>query len=304
MKFSFSRVLPGMRSRRLLLCFVLLTWARSTVTAWADEPLALPAPTAANFSTILSNQSNTLSIFAYNGRKNITLFDFPSLVEQGRMFNRIVAMVERIGAPRTRVLSNEELSQFIRSVGKTEATLAYGNDLLISELVVFFNLSEHGNIQLNAQEIALRQFLLDQRLITFRTGFFQALLPNAVILSLPQENQGTPGSPAVTALARRTILAHEHAHAEYYTNPIYANFCLHFWRSVLNDTERDAFRKFLARRGYNSDNEEMMLNEAQAYLMHTPDARAFSPDLIGLKAEHVNTLRQKFRQGFPDMPYL
>ncbi len=288
----------------MLLCFALQTLAIAPVTAWADEPLVLPAPIAANLSTILSNQNNTLTVFAYNGRKNIILFDFPSLAEQGRMFNRVVAMVERIGAPRARVLSNEELLQFIRSVGKTEATLAYGNDILISELVVFFNLSEHGNIQLNSHEIALRQFLLDQRLITFRTGFFQALTPAAVILSLPQENQGTPGSPAVTTLARRTILAHEHAHAEYYTNPTYANFCRHFWRSVLNDVERDAFRKFLARRGYNSDNEEMMLNEAQAYLMYTPDPRAFSPDLIGLKEKHIDTLRQKFRQGFPDMPYL
>ena len=141
------------------------------------------------------------------------------------MFNRVVALIERIGAPRSRVLNNEELAQFIRSVGKSEATFAYGNDFLVSELVVFFNLADMGNIRLNAEEIALRRMLQDVRLIVERNGFYQAVKPQAVILSIPQEMAGQ-----VSEMARKTILMHEISHAEYYTNPLYANYCRHFWR--------------------------------------------------------------------------
>ena len=219
------------------------------------------------------------------------------------MFNRLVALIERIGAPRERVLGNDELAGFIRSVGKTEATLAYGNDFLVSELVVFFNLAELGNVELNQEELALSRYLLDQRLMVRRNGFYQALISSAVILSLPQERTAKPGLPEVTALARRTILAHELSHAEYYTNPSYVNFCRHFWRAVMTEPERAAFRQFLSRGGYNPDNEEMMINESQAYLMHTPDTRAFSARLIGLGETEIEALRGKFRTGYPDMIY-
>jgi len=272
--------------------------------AWAaQDPLVLAEPVAADFQTLLANQGETPVVYAYLGRRTITVIDFPTLIEQGRMFNRMVALIERIGAPRERVLSNEELSQFIRAVGKTAATLAYGNDFLVSELVVFFNLAELGNIELNAEELGLRQLLLAQRLMESRNGFYQALLPSAVILSLPQEKPASPASPPVTALARQTILAHEISHAEYYTNRSYTDFCRQFWRSTMRENERAAFKKFLAKGGYNPENEEMMINETQAYLMHTPDTRAFSPVLVGLAEPVVQVLRQKFRSGFPDMTY-
>jgi hypothetical protein len=199
-------------------------------------------------------------------------------------------------------LSNDELAQFIRSVGKTDTTFAYGNDFMVAELVVFFNLAELANIQLTAQEIALRQYLIDRRLMTYRMGFYQALMPKAVILSIPQESPGGPGIPPVTELARRTILTHEISHAEYYTNPLYAKYCRHFWRNVMTDDQRKAFRNFLAKSSYNPNNEEMMVNEGQAYLMYTPDPRAFNPKLVGIAEKDILSLRRRFREGFPDAP--
>ncbi|MEW6163670.1 MAG: hypothetical protein AB1642_01265 [Pseudomonadota bacterium] len=252
---------------------------------------------------MLANRTETPMAFAYQGRSAITVIDFPSLVEQGRMFNRLVALIERIGAPRARVLNNEELAAFIKAVGKTEATLAYGNDFLVHELVVFFNLAELGGIELNAEELALRQHLLDRRLMILRNGFFQALAPSAVFLSIPQEKPAAPGSPAVSPLARQTILVHELSHAEYYTNPDYANHCRRFWHNELTESQRAAFRGFLAKGGYNPENEEMMINETQAYLMHTPDPRAFSPRLLGLSETEVAQLRTKFRNAYPFVAY-
>jgi hypothetical protein len=266
--------------------------------AWADDAYVLPPVVPAGFVELLASKANNLSLFEYEGRPAIVIFDFPTLVEQGRMFNRLVTLIERIGAPRERVLSNDELAAYIRSVGKTDATLAYGNDFLVGEMVVFFNLAEIGGIKLNREELALRQFLLDRKMMILRNGFFQAATPRAVVLSLPQQSSGSPGSPPVSELARRTILSHEVAHGEFYTNLGYANFCRQFWREVMTETQRAAFRKFLASNSYNPENEEMMINEGQAYLMYTPDPRAFNPKLVGLGDSEVAQLREKFRSGY------
>ena len=232
----------------------------------------LPSGQTADYGTILRNRNDKVSVFEYGDRALIQIIDFPNLSEQGRMFNRVVALIERIGASRVRVMNNDELAQFIRSVGKDDATFAYGNDFLVSELVVFFNLADMGASQLNAEEIALRRLLLDSRLMQERTGFFQAIKPQAVILSIPQETTASSGgAQQVTALARKTILMHEISHAVYYTDPLYANYCRQFWKNVMTEGQRSAFRNFLSQGSYDPDNEEMMVNETQAYLLYTPD---------------------------------
>lgn len=291
-------------AHRLLsvLIFFFSTIALPTVASDSSQEYALPAGQAADYNTILNHRSESVSLFEYGDRSLTLIIDFPDLVEQGKMFNRVVALIERIGAPRSRVMNNEELAQFIRSVGKNESTFAYGNDFLISELVVFFNLADMGNIQLNAQEIALRKKLIDYRLMAERTGFYQALKPQAVILSIPQETAGRSGGPQVSALARKTILMHEISHAEYYTNRLYANYCRHFWRNIMTEEQRTAFRKFLSSSSYNPDNEEMMVNETQAYLLYTPDPRAFNARLVGLREKEVESLRTRFFNGFPEAP--
>lgn len=266
------------------------------------ETYVLPAAQNADYSAILNAKDDKAAVFDYGGRALILIVDFPTLAEQGKMFNRIVALIERIGAPRQRVLDNVELAQFIRSIGKTDATLAYGNDFFVAELVVFFNLADMGGIQLTDQEVALRQLLLERRLMVLRNSFFQAVVPHAVMLSIPQESAGSPGSPPVAALARRTILTHELSHAEFYTNPLYANYCRRFWRDGMTAEQRAAFRKFLSGSSYNPDNEEMMINETQAYLLYTPDPRAFSAKLVGLKEKEIDGLRARFWAGFPDAP--
>lgn len=284
-----------------LLVFALTLGLRS---AAADESIErLPAPQAGNFETILAAKSDSVRVFAYPARQPVFVIDFPTLAQQGRMFNRIVALIERMGVGRARVLDDQALAQFIRSVGKTELTFAFGNDFLVHELAVFFNLAEYGNIALTSEERALRAFLLEQGLIRERFGFLQAGQPNAVILSIPQERTDGTG-PAVTSLARRTILMHELSHAEYYTNPDYRRWCQTFWREVLTERQRNAFRKFLADSGYDPANEELMINEAQAYLLYTPDPRAFNANMVRLSDRALTEMRQAFTKGYPDAPLL
>lgn len=266
------------------------------ILAHAEAPSA-----AGNYQQILDARSETLRIFDYSGREPIFIFDFPSLAEQGRTFNRVVALIERIGLSRARVLNDAELADFIRATGKTEYTFAYGNDFLVSDLVAFFNLAEHNKIALNEGEQRLRSLLFERGLIREHFGFLQAVRPNAVILSIPQQRQ-SGGEPPVDAAARRTILTHELAHAEYYTNSDYRAWCRKFWRETLTERQRESLRAFLARSGYDPGNEELMINEAQAYLSFTPDPRAFSAKQAGLSERELDSLRQAFQSGAPAWP--
>jgi len=284
-----------------LLAVLLLLFGRG---AWAlDQDGRLSAPRPGNFETILEAKSDTTQVFSYPGRQPIFVIDFPTLSEQGRMFNRVGALVERMSLERARVLDDKELSRFIRLIGKTELTFAYGNDFLVSELAIFFNLAEHGNVALNPEERALRMFLIEQGLIRERYGFLQAIRPNSVILSLPQAKE-TGSEPAVSDLARLTILTHEISHAEYYTNPQFRSWCRRFWREVLSERQRSNFRIFFSKSGYDAENEDLMINEAQAYLLYTPDPRAFSPHMVGMSEQELQGLRRAFINGFPDAPMI
>lgn len=294
----------GLLHSLLLAGSIALALALPWAPAHADS-LRLPAPQPAHFDTILQASTGSLQVFSYPGRQPIHIIDFPDLATQGRMFNRIVALVERIGIDHARVFDDNELSQFIRAVGKTEFTFAYGNDFLVSELVIFFNLAEHGGISLSPEEHALRNFLLEQGLMRERYRFLQAAHPNAVILSIPQtrNRQAEPIEPPVSSLARRTILMHEISHAEYYTNPNYRRWCRKFWREILAKPHKEAMFNFLLRAGYDPNNEELLINEAQAYLLHTPDPRAFSAELLGVSTADLELMRATFLQGYPDTSY-
>lgn len=288
------------RAQTWLLCALVLFYLGNAGAL--DAGIELPSPVPSSHAEILEAKSDELRVYSIAGRQPIAIIDFPTLAQQGRMFNRVVALIERMGLGRARVLEDRELAQFIRSTGKTELTFAYGNDLLVSELVVFFNLADLGSIPLNAEERALRKFLLAQGLIRERFGFLQAVRPNAVILSVPQERTGGD-EPPVSRLARETILMHEIAHAEYYTNPLYRAWCWRFWQEVMNGRQREKMRKFLAKAGYDPLNEELIVNENQAFLFYTPDPRAFNPKTVGFSEQEYEQLRRAFFGGFPDAPF-
>lgn len=276
-----------------------LLWLAVAATTASEPPDVIAAT---DFESVLATKSDRLLVHRYASRgQPIFIFDFPSLGQQGRMFNRVGALTERLWQGNARVLDDQELAAFIRSLGKTEYTFAYGNDFLVSELVVFFNLAEQRGVMLNEEETRLKAFLLEQGLMRERYGFLQAQYPNAVILSIPQERAGG-GEPPVNALARRTILAHELAHAEYYANPEYRAWCRSFWFERMSERQREKFRAFLAASGYDRSNEELMLNEAQAYLSFTPDPRAFSALRVGMTEQEVERLREMFRAGAPAWP--
>jgi hypothetical protein len=254
-----------------------------------------------DYKTILLARSDELHVWNLSGNPAIYIFDFPGLTRQGRTFNRVTQLIEQVqtneGYPR--VLSNEELTKYIESRRRTEANLAFGHDLLVSELVQFFNLVDRDKLELYPEEIALRDFLIEQGLMKVWRGFYQALKPGTVILSIPQEQAKKAGEPMVSELARRAIFMHELSHGEFYTNPYYATYCRRYWNETLSAAQRDAFLNFFKKYNYEVSLTELVINEMQAYLMFTPDPNSFSAAKLGLEDEELESMRRMFRAGSP-----
>jgi hypothetical protein len=279
------------------------TWMVALLLAAVPGTLAPAAEVRSDsYPQILATRTTELVVHQVASNPLVHVFDIPTLTQQGEMFNRIVALIEQINAPRDRVLSDTELAAHIQSVGRTSATFSFGNDFRTSELVKFFNLADFSGVTLNPDEERLRAYLLDAGLAMTRWGSLTVRFPDQVILSVPQRQMhALPGGGGleVSQAARETVLRHELSHAEYYTNRPYADFCRRFWAKAMTDAERAAFRKFLGSHSYDARNEELMINETQAYLMHTPDPGSFSAQKVGLPQATIESLRARFLAGNP-----
>lgn len=253
----------------------------------------------ADFNTILAAKSDELNVWQYSLNTDIYIFDFPNLTQQGRAFNRITQLTEQFNEPYKRVLTDQEMEGYLNSIRRTQANMAFGNDVLVSELVLFFNLAENDKVELNPEELMLRNFAISQGLIKVWRKFYQAVQPNVVFLSIPQIQEKRAGEPRVNELARRTVFTHEISHGEYYTNPHYAKYCTHFWYNVLNDAQRNVFKVFLSKYNYSLNEEELLINETQAYLLFTPDPSSFSAEKLGITNEELEGMRKAFRKGMP-----
>jgi hypothetical protein len=290
------RTLPGWAiGAGLCAAAALLGWA-----LWPPEPARVPierqpAPVSApagparpvlalpvrGFAETLAQRvaQPSLSRLAENPR--ILVLDFPDLESQAAMLNRVAALIEKAGLPRDRVLSEAEMAAAIAASGQPAALFYIGHNYRARDLQRFFALAARDGIALNPQEAWLAEAL--------------ALLgaePIALI-SLPQTG------PLFDAAARETILRHEVAHGFFFTDDGFAAAATRIWRDGFTAAERAGFENFLAREGYDPAQEELMVNEAMAYLLFTPDARFFRPEMAGLDAAGAARLRGLFRAALP-----
>jgi hypothetical protein len=227
------------------------------------------------------------TIFRFEPNPRILVLDFASLLEQGRMLNRVAALVEKSGLPHDRVLTSFEIAAAIRASGDTVETFYYGHDYDAGSVIRFFALADRDNIRLVGEEDRLGRLIR-------QAGWFE---PNAqaALISIPQV-----GADAhVTRAARATILHHELSHGEYFTNPAYVAFVHQFWTQTLTATERDRIRAFLHSDGYDSSLEAVMENEAQAYLIFTDSVEFFTPEMIGMSKGRLVELRNGFFRTMP-----
>jgi hypothetical protein len=89
------------------------------------------------------------------------------------------------------------------------------------------------------------------------------------------------------------------SHGEYFTNPVYAAFVHRFWTQTLRSGERDQIRGRLQTLGYDANLDDVMENEAQAYLMFTESAEFFRPEMFGMSGARLAELRAAFFRSMP-----
>ncbi len=289
MKSGFDTITG--RIRKLIGTSVLMAMTQS---AWALDAVQ------ADFSQVFDSRTGELTVWQMAENPSIYIFDFPGLTYQGRSFNRITQFTEQqTTEPYPKVLSNQELARYVEAARRTQADFAFGHDVLISELVQFFNFALRDKVELNPEEIVIREFLMEQGLVRFWRGFYQAMKPGVVVLAIPQTQDRKATEPMVSPGARYAILLHELAHGEYYANPHYAKFCQRFWYETMTENQRELFKRFLANFNYAVNNEELLINEMQAYLMFTPDPKSFSARKLGVSDAELQSLRETFRRGSP-----
>ena len=227
------------------------------------------------------------TVFRFAPNPRILVLDFASLLEQGQMLNRVAALVEKAGLPHDRVLTGYEIAAAIRASGDTVETFYYGHDYDAASVTRFFALANRNNIRLTDEEGRLGRLIR-------QAGWFEPDA-QAALISIPRV-----GADAhVTRDARATILHHELSHGEYFTNPAYVAFTHQFWTQTLTAGERDRIRGFLHSEGYDPRLEEVMENEAQAYLMFTDGAEFFTPEMIGMSPGRLAELRNGFYRTMP-----
>jgi hypothetical protein len=255
-------------------------------------PAATPAPAAPAFAVRTANEAeirehvaDTLTVFRFAANPNIIVLDFPTLLQQGLMLDRVAALQEKAGLPRDRVLTDAELDAAIRERGDTIATFYYGHDYSAAALARFFELADRQHIALNEQEEKLRALV--RQLGWFAPGALGGLI------SIPRVG----ADPNVTMSARAAILRHELSHGEFFSDPAYAAYVRGFWRTDLTEAERAGVRRFLGSEDYDTADEELMLNEMQAYVMFTLDPQFFRASDAGMTDQRREQLQEEFLRG-------
>ncbi len=231
----------------------------------------------------------------------VLVIEFPSLAAQGLTMNRMAALLEKADAPRDRVLGDGELAALIARGGDTLQTFYQGHDYDGAGLARFYALVQRQGLVLNSDELRLRRLLLDQGLLAETPTGLQPQGTQAVITftATQADDPATPGDETIDTRRRESVLRHEASHGLFYTRAAYRAYCRRFWLEALNDAQRQQFRGFLARMGYDQRDEELMLNETQAFLLHTPDARAFNAQAVGLPEPVLTELRAGFWRSLP-----
>lgn len=258
-----------------------------------------PAPriTDARLAEIDGFRHSGTAVYRLVENPRILLIDFPSLAEQGRAMNRLAALIEKSGMPHDRVLSEAEMATAIPNPD----TYYFAHDYAATSLARFFSLAEAETQPLNQQERDLLALLVGARVIERTASGYVAAKPEMAVVTLVQPE---PAGETVDAALRDTMLHHEVSHGEFFTNPAYRAHSERFWRERMSEAERALFRSFLTSYGYDPTDETLMINEMQAYLMHTPDPRAFSAALLQVTPEKLAELRRRFMDPQPPTPLL
>jgi hypothetical protein len=256
-------------------------------------PTALPAPPALAAATprrsvreVLAFQAEEPTLVRLDANPRVFIADFPDLASQAAALNRIAALIEKAHAPRDRVLTEPQLAERIAATGQPAEQYYFGHNYRGEDLSRFFSLLTRQGLPRRPEEARIEAWLAEMRR--------QEPEGEVALITIPRARGG------VDAAAREAILRHEIAHGFYFVDPLFAGYVRRTWNERFPATVREAFRRFLAAEGYDATNEDLVINEAMAYVLFTPDPRFFNPAMVGLDDAAVEALRVLLRPGVPD----
>lgn len=258
-------------------------------------PSALPRPPAPAlevatprraFREILAQQVSEPTLVRLAENPRVFVADFPTLASQAAALNRVAALIEKAHAPRDRVLTEAELGRVIAATGQPAEHYYLGHNYRGEDLARFFALLTRQGLPRLPEEARIEAWLAEMRR--------QVPDGEVALITIPRVGG------VVDAASREAILRHEVAHGFYFVDPLFAGYVRRSWSERFPPAVREAFRRFLAAEGYDVTNEDLVINEAMAYLLFTPDPRFFAPAMVGLDAAAIEALRALLRPGVPE----
>lgn len=228
----------------------------------------------------------------------VVLLQFADLREQARAMGRIVLFIEKVGAPRHRVLNVPEVLQWLRARGTRLELVTLGNNLGAEELARFFNTARLQGEPLTEQERELLRELTDWGLLREQGAGWVPGTAAHTLLTAPLVSQVSACAPCeITPQGRRAILEHELGHGEFAASTALQHHARWFWFNVLSPVARSQWQRFLTQRGYDTNQLHIVLGEMHAYLDHTHDTRLFRAEDLDLTPAALDALRARYREG-------
>jgi hypothetical protein len=259
---------------------------RPTAPPGPATPALAAATPRRGVREILAFQAEEPTLVRLDANPRVFIADFPDLASQAAALNRIAALIEKAHAPRDRVLTEPELAERIAATGQPAEHYYFGHNYRGEDLSRFFSLLTRQGLPRRPEESRIEAWLAEMRR--------QEPEGEVALITIPRARGG------VDASAREAILRHEIAHGFYFVDPLFAGYVRRTWNERFPATVREAFRRFLAAEGYDATNEDLVINEAMAYVLFTPDPRFFNPAMVGLDDAEVEALRVLLRPGVPD----
>ncbi len=230
-----------------------------SITVQNPDRSFLKTPLPADFTSILffpqSNWRNDgFELFRWSSYPEILVFDTADYAVQARYFKRLAFFVEKKGFKGT-ILTNQELQ------GKHGWN---AHDYRAADLAEFFQKAEETGFLLNEEELLLKEILVDNGVLveegtTVSPG-------NGGVLSISRE------SPEYL---RRKFIVHEGLHGIFFTDSDYREAVAAEWAS-LGETEKEFWYLFFRWMAYSVDDDYLVVNEYQAYMLQRAPEEAES----------------------------
>ncbi|MFC4705680.1 hypothetical protein [Paraburkholderia caffeinitolerans] len=260
------------------------TLSAELASAFAPNPEVVRLPLAQLAGALPPGP--TLRLYAITDQPGLYVLHAPSLAAQGAMFSRVVALIERRDMPHDRVVSMSAVAANARRFGEDPAGLTAGNNFSAAQIAQFFEVAQRQHANLTEGERALQTLLVQWGLIRQEAGAggeggmtWRAASSRDFLVTIPGLGKG-PAGEMIDAEVRAAILSHELGHWRYFSDPAYAHACRAFWWHQLTYTEREALTEELAGMGYDPS-DRIVIDELQAYLLHTPARYMPLADLPG-----------------------